>query len=56
MTGNIPKIGQIDLNPQFRCALALMEETDKNIFITGRAGTGKSTLLQYFRYHTGKIP
>lgn len=31
-----------------------MENTDKNVFITGRAGTGKSTLLQYFRYHTGK--
>ncbi|MCH8296326.1 AAA family ATPase, partial [Candidatus Poribacteria bacterium] len=25
-----------------------------NIFITGKAGTGKSTLLQYFRDHTVK--
>ncbi len=26
-----------------------MENTDRNIFITGKAGTGKSTLLMYFR-------
>jgi ATP-dependent exoDNAse (exonuclease V) alpha subunit len=31
-----------------------MEETDRNVFVTGRAGTGKSTLLQYFRKRTEK--
>ena len=45
---------KIDLNPQFKKALEAMEETGKNIFITGRAGTGKSTLLQYFRERTKK--
>jgi ATP-dependent exoDNAse (exonuclease V) alpha subunit len=45
---------QIDLNEQFRHALHIMEHTDKNIFITGRAGTGKSTLLDYFRNTTKK--
>ena len=45
---------QIDLNEQFRHALHIMEHTDKNIFITGRAGTGKSTLLSYFRQATRK--
>lgn len=45
---------EIDFNAGFRRALALMEETSKNILITGRAGTGKSTLLQYFRNHTKK--
>ena len=45
---------EIDFNPGFRHALELMEETDKNIFITGRAGTGKSTLLNYFRDNTKK--
>lgn len=35
-------------------ALRLMEETDENIFLTGEAGTGKSTLLQYFRQVTKK--
>lgn len=44
----------IDLNPQFKRALALLEETTQHVFITGRAGTGKSTLLQYFRQHTAK--
>jgi ATP-dependent DNA helicase PIF1 len=31
-----------------------MENSDRNIFVTGRAGTGKSTLLTYFREHTRK--
>ncbi len=35
-------------------ALRLMEETSENIFLTGEAGTGKSTLLQYFRQVTKK--
>ncbi len=45
---------QIEFNEQFLHALTLMEETDRNIFVTGRAGTGKSTLLQYFRENTDK--
>ena len=44
----------LDFNPIFQKALALLEETDTNVFITGRAGTGKSTLLSYFREHTKK--
>lgn len=44
----------IELNEQFKKALYLMENTDKNIFITGKAGTGKSTLLNYFRSKTDK--
>jgi len=48
------KTVEIDFNPEFQNALSLMEETDKNIFITGRAGTGKSTLLNYFRDNTKK--
>ena len=53
MTKTIKPIA-IDLNPEFQRALDLMEETDKNIFITGRAGTGKSTLLNYFYSNTKK--
>ncbi|MFC2033090.1 AAA family ATPase [Chloroflexota bacterium] len=45
---------QIDINEQFKRALEIMEDTDKNVFITGRAGTGKSTLLEYFRNTTKK--
>lgn len=43
-----------EINDRFAEALRLMEETEKNIFITGRAGTGKSTLLEYFRSVSGK--
>jgi ATP-dependent DNA helicase PIF1 len=45
---------EIDFNPGFRQALDVMENGNAHAFITGRAGTGKSTLLQYFREHTGK--
>ena len=48
------KTVEIDFNPEFQSALDMMEETNKNIFITGRAGTGKSTLLNYFHKNTGK--
>jgi len=44
----------IDLNPTFQKALHLLEETNHHIFLTGKAGTGKSTFLDYFRTHTKK--
>jgi ATP-dependent exoDNAse (exonuclease V) alpha subunit len=31
-----------------------MENSNRHVFITGKAGTGKSTLLNYFRQTTGK--
>ncbi|MCL5292804.1 MAG: AAA family ATPase [Actinobacteria bacterium] len=40
---------KLDFNPLFKKALQLMEESAKNVLVTGRAGTGKSTLLEYFR-------
>jgi len=39
---------KIDVNPQFKKALDLIENTEKSVFVTGKAGTGKSTLLNYF--------
>jgi len=45
---------QIEINEQFRQALDLLENTNNNLFITGKAGTGKSTLLEYHRHHTQK--
>ena len=48
------KQSQIEINEQFRHALKIMGGTDRNVFITGRAGTGKSTLLEYFRNTTNK--
>ena len=44
----------IDINPEFRKALDIMENSNRHIFITGKAGTGKSTLLDSFRNNTGK--
>ena len=54
MSGKIQSPIAIDFNPQFQRALDLMEKTHRNVFITGRAGTGKSTLLNYFCDHTDK--
>ncbi|RJQ51639.1 MAG: WYL domain-containing protein [Actinobacteria bacterium] len=45
---------ELDLNPEFQEALRLMEETSQDVLVTGRAGTGKSTLLEYFRSVTNK--
>lgn len=47
-------MNKIEINPEFKRALKLMEASTKNVFITGKAGTGKSTLLQYFREITKK--
>jgi ATP-dependent exoDNAse (exonuclease V) alpha subunit len=44
----------IRIEGAFKAALETMEHTGKNLFITGKAGTGKSTLLQYFRDTTKK--
>ncbi|MEK6873068.1 MAG: DEAD/DEAH box helicase [Nanoarchaeota archaeon] len=45
---------EIEINEKFKQTLNLLENTTKNVLITGRAGTGKSTLLDYFRNHTKK--
>ena len=44
----------LDINDEFRSAFDLMEYTKECLFITGKAGTGKSTLLKYFKANTGK--
>lgn len=45
---------KIEINQQFKQALEIMEDTNSHAFVTGKAGTGKSTLLEYFRNHTEK--
>lgn len=39
---------EIEINEDFEKALDLLENSNKTVFITGKAGTGKSTLLTYF--------
>ena len=43
-----------DRTGEFGRGFELMENSNYNLFITGKAGTGKSTLLQYFRQKTKK--
>lgn len=45
---------QLDFNDEFLAVYSALENTSQHLFITGKAGTGKSTLLQYFRYKTTK--
>jgi ATP-dependent DNA helicase PIF1 len=44
----------LEINDEFKSAFALMERSRECLFITGKAGTGKSTLLKYFKANTGK--
>jgi ATP-dependent DNA helicase PIF1 len=45
---------KIKITKELKKAYKALNETDEHIFLTGRAGTGKSTLLTYFRKHTKK--
>ena len=42
------------LSAEQEALFRLIEDTREHVFITGRAGTGKSTLLQHFAYNTQK--
>ncbi len=44
----------IEINPGFAKALDIMENSNRHLLITGKAGTGKSTLLDYFRRNSRK--
>lgn len=41
-------------NRAFRAARYLVEETNENLFLTGKAGTGKTTFLRFIREHLSK--
>jgi len=44
----------IEISDETRSVLEMLEDTSQNVFLTGRAGTGKSTLLNHFRTVTKK--
>jgi hypothetical protein len=43
-----------DLSPEQAAVFAAIETTRQHIFVTGRAGTGKSTLLEHLSWNTSK--
>ena len=46
---------QLDLdNKEWQQALQIIEYTRRSLFLTGKAGTGKSTFLRYVAQHTKK--
>ena len=45
---------KLQIKEDFKDVFDLLENTDKNYFITGKAGTGKTTLLKHFRENSGK--
>ncbi|HEY0739922.1 MAG TPA: helix-turn-helix domain-containing protein [Chryseosolibacter sp.] len=44
----------MDFNPAFELAADFVNNTSCPIFLTGKAGTGKTTFLKYIREHTRK--
>lgn len=45
---------KLERNKQFQETIDLLENTTTSVFLTGKAGTGKSTLLREFRANTNK--
>ena len=45
---------KIEFDNEFKEIFNLMEYSEQNFFITGKAGTGKTTLLEYFRINSKK--
>lgn len=46
------KMDEINITEEFESAFKMMNAGLRHIFLTGQAGTGKSTLLKYFRENT----
>lgn len=53
MNDNAPTNIDLD-NPEFQCAWNLLQNTHKSVFLTGKAGCGKSTFLKYICANTLK--
>ena len=44
----------IEKNEEWKLAWRIINDTDTSLFLTGNAGTGKTTFLHYLRTHTNK--
>lgn len=53
MSIEVPENIDLD-NPEFQNALAMIQHTHRSVFLTGKAGTGKSTFLKYICATTKK--
>lgn len=53
-TVNHEQTTEIKLSAEQEALFQIMEESNQHLFITGRAGTGKSVLLRHFRENTRK--
>lgn len=45
---------RVQLTDEFELAYRFINETNQNIFLTGKAGSGKTTFLKYLRGHSRK--
>ena len=54
LKSKVTEIDSIALGSEQKRVYDIMNGTHENLFITGKAGTGKSVLLQYFVKHTSK--
>lgn len=48
------QVSELEFNDRFQLAYDFLVDSRDNVFITGKAGTGKSTLLKCFRDQTDK--
>jgi predicted GTPase len=54
MPGGRSVVAEFALSAEQAAVFELIENTRENIFVTGRAGTGKSTLLNHLSWNTAK--
>ena len=47
-------LGDMENNPELQLAWQFIENTGTHLFLTGKAGTGKTTFLKRLREHTPK--
>src|SRR5580692_7515276 len=47
-------MGSVTHNPAFELAVQYVNQTSRSVFLTGKAGTGKTTFLKFIRDNTFK--